>query len=450
MVLTRAQNQPGPDGVLGTDDDIQNANNTDTPWVDQSQTYTSHASHQVFLREYAADAPSAQRDAGRDRQAARRCLATGRDLRQAHAGTAPTEHLDLGRGQEAGRREARSAAAGQGRHQHPDAGRPTRTASSSRARTGCRSTSPRTDARHWLSRATSPTRSRCRPTSLHFDTPFLTDIAHNADPSPQDTDNDPATPPVAPDPDADNTPSADFAHQPAGTYDDEMLNAHFACGDGRCNENIALITIHQIFHSEHDRLVDDIEHTLEPADTQPRQRRLPRGIAECADRPAPTLRLRRAAVPGRPLRDRDGVPAPGVRGVRPQGAAGGPAVPRLLAGHQPGDPRRVRARRLPLRPLDARRRRRPHERGRNGAKTTTRCRCSTAFLNPPEYFNGGTAGTSARPSRPPAASSWAPPTRSATSSTSSSPRPCATTCSACRSTCRRSTWPGPVRPASRR
>ncbi|HMC70405.1 MAG TPA: hypothetical protein VKJ07_14720, partial [Mycobacteriales bacterium] len=62
MVLTRAQNQPGPDGVLGDDpstpnvdesaDDIQNANNTDTPWVDQSQTYTSHSSHQVFLREY--------------------------------------------------------------------------------------------------------------------------------------------------------------------------------------------------------------------------------------------------------------------------------------------------------------------------------------------------------------------------------------------------------------
>ncbi|MDT4899768.1 MAG: hypothetical protein QOJ78_698, partial [Pseudonocardiales bacterium] len=65
MVLTRAQNQPGPDGVLGDDpstavdesaDDIQNANNTDTPWVDQSQTYTSHASHQVFLREYAMNA----------------------------------------------------------------------------------------------------------------------------------------------------------------------------------------------------------------------------------------------------------------------------------------------------------------------------------------------------------------------------------------------------------
>jgi Ca2+-binding RTX toxin-like protein len=33
-------------------DDVQDATNTDTPWVDQSQTYTSHSSHQVFLREY--------------------------------------------------------------------------------------------------------------------------------------------------------------------------------------------------------------------------------------------------------------------------------------------------------------------------------------------------------------------------------------------------------------
>ena len=102
----------------------------------------------------------------------------------------------------------------------------------------------------------------------HFDTPFLTDIAHNADPSPQDMDHNPATPPVAPVPDDNTTASADFASQPPGTYDDEMLNDHFACGDGRCNENIALSTIHQIFHSEHDRLVGDIEHTLSLPTTQ--------------------------------------------------------------------------------------------------------------------------------------------------------------------------------------
>ena len=96
----------------------------------------------------------------------------------------------------------------------------------------------------------------------HMDTPFLTDIAHNADPSPQDSDHNPGTPPVAPVPDPNSTPSADFASQPAGTYDDEMLGAHFVCGDGRCNENIALSAIHQVFESEHNRLVVDIKNVL--------------------------------------------------------------------------------------------------------------------------------------------------------------------------------------------
>ena len=56
MAMTRAQNLPGPDGVLGTNDDITEGTNTTTPWVDQNQTYTSHPSHQVFLRQYARNA----------------------------------------------------------------------------------------------------------------------------------------------------------------------------------------------------------------------------------------------------------------------------------------------------------------------------------------------------------------------------------------------------------
>jgi len=96
----------------------------------------------------------------------------------------------------------------------------------------------------------------------YFDTPFLADIAHNAEPT-ADTDHNPATAPVLLRPDDDNVASADFAHQPPGTYDDEMLNAHFCAGDGRVNENIALTTIHQIFHSEHDRLVDYIDNIIQ-------------------------------------------------------------------------------------------------------------------------------------------------------------------------------------------
>ena len=46
--------------------------------------------------------------------------------------------------------------------------------------------------------------------------------------------------------------------QGPGTYDDELLDAHFIAGDGRVNENIGLTAVHHVFHSEHNRLV---EHT---------------------------------------------------------------------------------------------------------------------------------------------------------------------------------------------
>ena len=103
---------------------------------------------------------------------------------------------------------------------------------------------------------------------VHFDTPFLTDIAHNADPSAKFDTNGDHIPDTLPTPDTTaqdggvDKPSADFATQPAGTYDDELLDAHFACGDGRCNENIGLSAVHQVFHSEHDRLIGVIEDTL--------------------------------------------------------------------------------------------------------------------------------------------------------------------------------------------
>ena len=57
MVLTRATqvDGPGADGILGTADDTHHeAENTTSPFVDQNQTYSSHPSHQVFLRAYDA------------------------------------------------------------------------------------------------------------------------------------------------------------------------------------------------------------------------------------------------------------------------------------------------------------------------------------------------------------------------------------------------------------
>src|SRR3954451_6898312 len=280
MVLTRAQNQPGPDGILGDNpatpadesaDDIQNASNTDTPLVDQSQTYTSHSSHQVFLREYVS-AP-----AGRDG------IAGNAD----DNGPVDTGKL-LG-----------GLAAGATYPGSPDGttGMATWASVKKQARELMGLRLVATDVTHLPMLAADPygnflpgphglpqyvTKDHglvegalddpattvdetvpVPPDVLHFDTPFLTDIAHNADPTPVDTDHYPATPPDALKPDGDEVPSADFANQPAGTYDDEMLNAHFCAGDGRVNENIALTTVHQIFHSEHDRLVADIRNTLE-------------------------------------------------------------------------------------------------------------------------------------------------------------------------------------------
>src|SRR4029077_7800532 len=54
MVLTRATvfAGPGDDGMIGTADDTVEHQNTTSPFVDQNQTYTSHPSHQVFLRAY--------------------------------------------------------------------------------------------------------------------------------------------------------------------------------------------------------------------------------------------------------------------------------------------------------------------------------------------------------------------------------------------------------------
>jgi hypothetical protein len=83
---------------------------------------------------------------------------------------------------------------------------------------------------------------------LHIETAFLNDIAHSA--TPTDT------------PDPDNVAGGGMDPVAKGQYDNELLDLHFICGDGRCNENIALSAIHQVFQSEHDRLVDDIQNTL--------------------------------------------------------------------------------------------------------------------------------------------------------------------------------------------
>jgi Ca2+-binding RTX toxin-like protein len=262
MVLTRAQNQPGPDGVVGdlpstpnvdeSADDVQDATNTDSPWVDQSQTYTSHPSHQVFLREYVLNAQSRPVSTGKLLASADGGMATWALVKQQAASKLGLKLTDLDV------LNIPMIAADPygmfipGDHGFPQYVTDTGLVEGDPSANNGQGVPVPANAEHVVN---------CAP-NVSCNEGFLVDIAHNADPSPQDVDHNPATPPVAPVPDLNKVPSHDFASQPPGTYDDELLNMHFCAGDGRVNENIGLSAIHQIFHSEHDRLVDDIKRVL--------------------------------------------------------------------------------------------------------------------------------------------------------------------------------------------
>jgi Ca2+-binding RTX toxin-like protein len=86
---------------------------------------------------------------------------------------------------------------------------------------------------------------------------FLDDIAHNAVP---------VLSGGVLQPDADTIAGNPVATDPLTgarlQYDNELLDAHFATGDGRGNENIGLTAVHHIFHAEHNRLVNHIKDVI--------------------------------------------------------------------------------------------------------------------------------------------------------------------------------------------
>ena len=83
---------------------------------------------------------------------------------------------------------------------------------------------------------------------------FLDDIAHNAVPK--------FVSGVL-NPDSDSAINGLFAPlTPSGSYDNELLDSHYITGDGRGNENIGLTAVHQIFHSEHNTVTTDIMNLL--------------------------------------------------------------------------------------------------------------------------------------------------------------------------------------------
>lgn len=235
MILTRATNQPGPDGILGTSDDVREHVNQTTPFVDQNQTYTSHASHQVFLREYVMvdgkpvatghllDGPNGGLATWADIKAQAREM-LGIDLTDADVTNVPLLATDQ-YGQFIRGENGFAMLIMPGNPPVQVEGDPD-----------------------------SPISTQGAVRTGHA---FLDDIAHNAVPvivggqlmADSDSDVGNAVP----------VNSMTGCNQ---QYDNELLDAHYITGDGRGNENIGLTAVHHVFHSEHNRLVEANKQTI--------------------------------------------------------------------------------------------------------------------------------------------------------------------------------------------
>ena len=242
MVLSRASNTrgPGPDGVLGNaDDDLRGHTNTTTPFIDQNQTYTSHPSHQVFLREYAL--------------VGGKPLATGRLLDGEH-GIANWAEV-----------KAQAASLLGIQLTDSDIGNVPLLATDRygefiRGANGYVQIVTANGLVEGDPTANGGLGVALPATTLRTGHAFLDDIAHTAVPGTWDHDGNRGTPAVPLEADSDDV--AGGAAQPPGTYDDELLDRHFITGDGRGNENIGLTAIHGIFHDEHNRLVEQYKQTI--------------------------------------------------------------------------------------------------------------------------------------------------------------------------------------------
>ena len=235
MVLTRATNQPGPNGTLGNSDDVQEATNSTATFVDQSQTYTSHPSTQVFVREYAVNANGDPVSTGIMFEGPDGGMATWASVKQQAATKLGIQLTD---------NDVHSvpllATDPYGKFIPGPNGYPQMATSS-----GLVEGDPAADGGNGKLVPANATKSAQA---------FLVDIAHHAVPGTVDHDHNPGTPAVALTKDTDPGTTDD---RNATTYDDEMLDAHFIAGDGRVNENIGLTAVHQIFHSEHNRLAGE-------------------------------------------------------------------------------------------------------------------------------------------------------------------------------------------------
>ena len=257
MVVTRATNLPGPDGILGNADDIHEHTNTTTPFVDQNQTYSSHPSHQVFLRGYVLtdDGPIAT---GR--------LITNRDLgADGRYGTADDTEIGGMATWKVVKAQARDvlginltdadvdnvpllATDAYGNFIKGPNGFPMVIMKGADGIAGT------ADDQQIEGNPLAPIDLTNAVRTGHQ---FLADIAHNAVPVFSNGV-------LVPDADTDVGNAVPVNPQTGANlaYDNELLDAHYIAGDGRVNENIGLTAVHAIFHSEHNRLVAQTMDTV--------------------------------------------------------------------------------------------------------------------------------------------------------------------------------------------
>jgi Ca2+-binding RTX toxin-like protein len=249
MTLTRSTTVPGEGGE-------PTQRNVTTPFVDQNQTYTSHASHQVFLREYAMvnDRPVATgkllggEDGG---------LATWADVKAQARESLGIELTDM---DVFAVPLLRTDAYGEF-IRDPGTGFP-------QVIIGLGLDGiPNTADDVVVSGTPDAPVDLFAVGAIRTNNAFLDDIAHDAVPGTVfDHDGNPATAPIVVEADANDIVNAGPIETDGRgrktSYDNELLDRHFITGDGRGNENIGLTAVHHVFHSEHNRQVDQQKLTI--------------------------------------------------------------------------------------------------------------------------------------------------------------------------------------------
>jgi len=233
--------------ALGSDPATAGTNTT-TPWIDQNQTYTSHPSHQVFLREYFCRGleTSTTINSATLCTTANPPIATGKLLDGDIAG-------NIANWSEVKRQAANKlgiALVDMDIHNVPllltdEYGRFLRSSGFPQVVT---------DFVVGGTTATVRVGNPAAPVASGLGTghAFLDDIAHTAKPTSGNTADT--------DTDINNYAGPTF-------YDNELLDAHFITGDGRGNENIGLTAIHTVFHAEHNRLWSYLQGVINDATT---------------------------------------------------------------------------------------------------------------------------------------------------------------------------------------